>query len=97
MRFAILGAALVMALALSAGSISAAERAQPDDVYAASKSAELEGLRMRLSNRSSATATLMEAQDALRRYREAKPENKNQARATLDATMARLEMEANLR
>lgn len=86
--------ALVMALG---GPVAAAERAHTDDVYAASKSADIEALRLRLPQRATATATLLEAQEALRRYRVATPERKGEARAVLDAAVARLELEANQR
>lgn len=89
-------AAIALAMAL-ANPAAAAERAHTDDVYAAAKSAHIEALRLRLPQRPTATTTLLEAQEALRRYREANPERKGESRAILDAAMARLELEANQR
>lgn len=98
MRFPILGTAALLALGLCLPA-AAADRANRDDIYAASKSADIEAMRLRMAAHpsTSATATLLEAQEALRRYREAAPEHKTEARAVLDASLARLELEASQR
>lgn len=66
-----------------------------DDAYAAAKSAELEALRARASasTKPIGGAALIEAEQALRRYRGASAKEKEAARAELDATMARLDLE----
>lgn len=99
MRFPILGAAALLALGLGLPAAAAADQANRDDVYAASKSADIEAMRLRMAAHpsASATSTFLEAQEALRRYREAAPEHKTQARAVLDASLARLEIEVNQR
>lgn len=95
MRIRILVAA---ALTLAAATpVAAADSGRTDDAYASAKSADIEALRLRLPARATVAATLLEAQEALRRYRQANPEAKAEARAVLDAAVARLELEANQR
>lgn len=98
MRSLLLSVALLLALGL-AQPAAAADAANRDDVYAAAKTADLEAMRLRLGPNPSASAgaTFIEAQEALRRYRQAPPAAKNEARAVLDAALARLELEANQR
>lgn len=98
MRSTIFGVAALAALALIQPA-AAADQTNRDDVYAASKTADIEAMRLRMGAHPNigGTATLMEAQDALRRYRQAPPEGKTQARAVLDAALARAELEANQR
>lgn len=89
--------ALAAALALGAGSALAADKpaAASDGAYAAAKSAEIETLKARasLNQASGLTPTLMEADDLLRRFRQASPAEKVSIRAQLDATLARAELE----
>lgn len=69
--------------------------AASENAYAAAKSAEIETLKARASMRPNAGsgATLMEADDLLRRYRLAPAAEKGGLRAQLDAALARAEME----
>lgn len=83
-----------LALALWVGNASAADKSA-DDAYAAAKSAQIETIKARASVNPSmgATSALMEADDLLRRFRQAGPAEKNTLRAQLDATLVRAELE----
>lgn len=87
----------VLALSLWIGGAMAADKpgASNDNAYAAAKSAEIETLKVRASSAplGGATSTLMEADDLLRRFRQAPAAEKGSLRAQLDATMARAELE----
>jgi len=86
-----------LVLCLWVGGAMAADKpaTSSDNAYAAAKSAEIETLKVRASANPSmgATATLMEADDLLRRFRQASAAEKGGLRAQLDATMARAELE----
>lgn len=88
---------LVAALVVWSLSAPAAEHPNggSDNAYAAAKSAEIETMRARLGAYPSASAgaTLMEADDLLRRFRQAPAAEKGGLRGQLDSTMARLELE----
>jgi biopolymer transport protein ExbB/TolQ len=92
-----LALALALSLSLSLGGALAADKPAPsaDNAYAAAKSAEIETLKARASLNPSAGATsiLMEADDQLRRFRQASAAEKASLRAQLDATLARAELE----
>lgn len=96
MRLSTFGTLALLAM-LGIPPVHAAEQANRDDIYAASKSADIEALRLRMGAHPSVdgTTSVIEAQEALRRYRQATPESKTQARAILDAVLGRLELEAN--
>lgn len=90
----ILGA---LAVLLGASAAHAADPAVPtgEDAYGAAKAAELETKRVRMSLNPtpSASATLIEAEQALSRYLRAAKGANEDARAQLDAALARLDME----
>lgn len=89
-----------LAVFLWLGSALAADKPAPsssDNAYAAAKAAEIETLKARASMTpqagAGATATLMEADDLLRRFRQAPAAEKTSLRAQLDTTLARAELE----
>lgn len=86
-----------LALALWLGGALAADKPVPssDNAYAAAKSAEIETLKGRASAHSAMGAgpILMEADDLLRRFRQAPAAEKGGLRAQLDAALARAELE----
>ncbi len=90
---------LIPALVLSlwiGGAVAADKPGSPsDNAYAATASAQIETLKVRASANPSigATSTLMEADDLLRRFRQAPAAEKGGLRAQLDATLARAELE----
>lgn len=88
---------LFAALILWANGAGGAERPAQgaEDAYAAAKSAEIDSMRVRLSAAPSAsgTATLMEAEALLRRFRAAPPPEKATLRPQLDAAIATLSLE----
>jgi hypothetical protein len=91
---------LLIALSLWSMPLIADERADlsVDNSYASSVAAEIEIMRVRLgSNPSlSASATLMEADDLLRRFRQAPGNQKASIQSQLDSAMARAELELNV-
>lgn len=86
-------ALIALALSLAATPALAGEQsaARTADAYAAAKSADIEALRLRMGPGPS--ATYIEAQEALRRYRLAPADRKTEAQAVLDAAVTRLELE----
>lgn len=91
---------LIPALAISlwlVGGALAADGPAPssDNAYAAAKSAEIEMLKVRASANSALGAgpVLMEADDLLRRFRQAPAAEKGSLRSQLDAALARAELE----
>ncbi len=88
--------ALVLSLLIGGAMAADKPRAvSSDNAYAAGKSAEIEMLKVRASANPSvgATSTLMEADDLLRRFRQAAAAEREGLRAQLDATLARAELE----
>jgi hypothetical protein len=88
----------VLVLSLWIGGALAADkqpRVSNDNAYAAAKSAEIEILKVRASGApmGGAAATLMEADDLLRRFRQAPAAEKEGLRAQLDTSLARAELE----
>jgi hypothetical protein len=67
----------------------------PDDAWAAAKTAEIEVMRVRLGSTPSANAfaSLIEAEDLLRRFKTAPVTQKSSLRSQVDASVARLELE----
>lgn len=91
-------AILGMSLSLVLGTAQAADKVSQsasDGAYAAGKSAEIETLRARASmgHATGASTTLMEADDLLRRFRQATAAEKSTLRAQLDSVLARAELE----
>lgn len=80
---------------LSMGLARADDDRPADDAYIAAKSAEIETMRARLGVDPSATAsaTLIEAEDLLRRLRQTPPAKQDAGRSQLDAALARLGLE----
>ncbi|CDK97919.1 protein of unknown function [Magnetospirillum gryphiswaldense MSR-1 v2] len=70
--------------------------ANPDAVYASNRAVDLEVMRLRLGTNPSpgATATLIEAEDLLRRFKQAPAKDKPALRSQIDAAVARMEMDA---
>jgi hypothetical protein len=68
----------------------------PDEIYASNRAADLEVMRLRLGTNPSpgATATLIEAEDLLRRFKKAPAKDKPGLRSQIDAAVARMEMDA---
>jgi hypothetical protein len=71
-------------------------RSNPDEVYASNRAVDLEVMRLRLGTNPSpgASATLIEAEDLLRRFRQAPAKDKPSLKSQLDAAVARMEMDA---
>lgn len=67
-----------------------------DEVYASNRAVDLEVMRLRLGTNPSpsATATLIEAEDLLRRFRQAPAKEKPSLKSQLDAAVARMQMDA---
>ncbi|ARJ67769.1 hypothetical protein WV31_19960 [Magnetospirillum sp. ME-1] len=86
-----------LAVCLWLGGAWAADKPAPssDNAYAAAKSAEIETLKVRASAHSAMGAgpILMEADDLLRRFRQAPAAEKASLRSQLDAALARAELE----
>jgi len=87
--------ALVALVALAAQAADRPESASTDAAFVATKAAAIETLRARLAvNPSvSAGATLMEADDLLRRYQQAPAAQKTALRSQLDSALVRAELE----
>lgn len=88
----------VACMASTAAAISMAAESAPtmsDESWAAAKSAEIEVMRARLGANPSvnASATLIEVEDLLRRFRTAPAAQKPPLRSQVDASAARLELE----
>jgi hypothetical protein len=88
-------ALLAFLLPAFAGAADKPAPSNPDDAWAAAKSAEIETMRVRLGTSPSANsmATLFETEDLLRRFRTSPAAQKAAMRSQVDAAMARLEME----
>ncbi|OAN45849.1 hypothetical protein [Magnetospirillum moscoviense] len=69
---------------------------KPDEVYVSNRAADQEVMRLRLGTNPSpgATATLIEAEDLLRRFRQAPAKEKPGLRSQFNAAVARMEMDA---
>ena len=67
-----------------------------DEIYASNRAADLEVMRLRLGTNPTpgATATLIEAEDLLRRFKQAPAKEKPGLRSQIDAAVARMEMDA---
>jgi hypothetical protein len=91
---AILGVLLSLALGTAQAADKVSQSAS-DGAYAAGKAAEIETLRARASMHQSTglSSTLMEADDLLRRFRQAPAAEKSTLRAQLDSVLARAELE----
>lgn len=90
---------LIILALLSPGASLAADKAttRDDDAFATAKYAQIEVARLRSGAQASPSvmASMIEAEDLLRRFREAPAAQKPVLRSQLDAAAARLDMETS--